>query len=1050
MRGTPGTQIEVSLRAVKWQSVAVLDFDHSPPASDANQPPPGPSGPSGPTGSGPANAGSVVVGATPGGSVAINATATTAGPGAAVNTPTTATTNAPGDNSPTGADSGAVLGALTAAARRAPLAPRLRPGGVADPFDPLDPVDPVDPIPVPSLPVEVIVSRRDGPEVHRETLRAATGSPSPAGFTVGDISGNDVIDVTFVNHNDVPVVLRSCTVVASRRIQAATTRVSNELLLRAFNGAVRSLSPTIEASDGKLIISLHGDLADELKLNNIIFDVPDSFSGGAIFDAADLEIMGLSELVPRVVARLRADLLAPMTGVLGTAKPEDRTWVQERIVAVRDAAFIDAVVDAYFDASATGSVVGARLASLVAGDSTRLVASTLRGIAGVVLLSYPFLTDAHDHEPADVALAASYALTEIHGEFGAIGIELDEVRASLFLAFHHGRVTVEAPDGDLPHDALEVGTIVPTAHLGFDVSHSDVDVDAPLWLDLVSLGTVTLGAFLLEQGLEELVDFLGRTAEREIPAAFHQFMADHAEAYGHLVARALTTVADREHHFHRAAANRDQIAIATINPNQLLVPHDPTKLVKPSPVKGIEQNLPPVRPIDEPQDAPLNAILGATPEQLLDRIDHFVFVMMENRSFDHMLGHLSHPDFGGRADVDGLDGSARELGGDFTGTQATPLPGPQPAFWPNLPHDHRSIVRQINDGGMNGFASEYGRKLMRHHGVVRESLINDAERALRFETPDAVETYARLAAEYAVCDRWFSAVPAGTFPNRSCYYSGVTPGLENEEIEPDFGYLDQVTLFDVLTDAGVDWKVFESGISFLRTFDRYRVDTEAIRPLTELGDPMPTVTFIDPSFTGFPSPIPNNDDQPDTHIRAGQAFIGDIVRRVEQSSHWDTTMLVIMYDEHGGFADHVPPPGAPGSSHPPDGPVTISRSHPDATTYGVRVPAFVVSPLVARGSVAHQIFDHAAVFKTLVQRFAPEHVNSAILPERVRRSRHLGEVLTDSPPRVASPRRPSVPTVMASRRRRARFTFDEPLDIEDAAGVLLAIARPQSRETRRH
>ena len=569
-----------------------------------------------------------------------------------------------------------------------------------------------------------------------------------------------------------------------------------------------------------------------------------------------------------------------------------------------------------------------------------------------------------------------------------------------------------------------------------DIADFDIDLDVPLWLDFVSLGTVRLADFIVEQGLEALADFLAGKAEQQVPSAVHKLIADHQEEYGGLIAATLATIADRDQEFHRSAATREQFAISTIDINQLRVPHAPNAGRRPSPVQGINEQLPPLQPIDRDPFAP-PVTVSASPDQLLQRIDHFVFVMMENRSFDHMLGHLSHPEHGRRRDVDGLDGSDRLLGGDLSGTRALPLEGPNPAFWPNLPHDHESIVRQINNGQMNGFASEYARKLARTTGVIPKGLLNDPELVLRFQPPHIADTYARLAREYTICDRWFASVPAGTYPNRACYYSGVTPSLSNGGIIGEFGYLKELTLFDVLTHAGVDWKVFESDISFLRVFDRFRIEQDRIRPLSELADPLPTVTFIDPNFTGFPSAQPNNDDQPPTDVRNGQAFIADIVERIEHSANWESTMLVITYDEHGGFADHVPPPGAPGSSHPPGGPTSISLSHPDASTYGVRVPAFIVSPLVRRGGVSHQIFDHAAVFRTLLQRFAPHHVNSKIIPERVRRSRHLGEVLVDQLRLTVQPAS-ATPAVLAAAvpRGRARFAFDEAIDQEDAAWAL--------------
>ena len=912
-------------------------------------------------------------------------------------------------------------------------------GGVFDPLDPLPPEPPVDPPPRPTVPIEVVVSERDGAELGRRTLRAEASSPSPAHFGVNDIRGNAVIDVTFINPNDVPAICTSCTVFAERRVRQTLTRMRMAPFRRAFNGAIASLNPTITVSNGKVHVSLEGELAHELGLHGLSTDVPESFEGGAKFEATDIEIMGQGQLVRRVIRLFRDHVSRNL--LTGIPSFERGGLARRRRSHVLVDRFIDEVADAYFDERVLVSDAVVEL--VTPDDASKQLRGLLRARVDRWLEDFPLLTDPHEHRSVDPAFAASYALTGIHGELGPVSLEVEEIRLSLYLAFNHTAKKIATPFGDLPLDRLTVGAVRPALHVDLDISDFDIDIEVPLWLTVVSGGIVNLGAFLVEQGLEELADYLAGKAERQVPGAVHRLVAEHAVDYGDVIAATLEQIADRDHHFRRSFAIAGQFIISTIDPNQLRVPHDASAGVKPSPVAGVDDEVAPVLPIDH---NPLASIsVGPSPEELLNRIDHFVFVMMENRSFDHMLGYLSHPDFSDRGDVDGLDGSSRDLGGDLSGTRATPRPGPFPGFFPNLPHDHDSIVRQINDGRMNGFASEYARKLARTRGVIPEGLLNDPERALRFEMPDIVETYARLAREYTICDRWFASVPAGTYPNRACYYTGITPSLTNGGIADEFGYLDDLTLFDLLDHVRVEWRIFESDITFLRVFDRFRLEQDRIQLIggpDDLPDPLPSVSFIDPNFTGFPSARANNDDQPPTDVRRGQEFVDGVVRRIEQSSHWDSTLLVIMYDEHGGFADHVAPPGAPGSSHPPGGPTQISFSHPDAHTYGVRVPAFVVSPFVRAGGVSHLIFDHAAVFRTLLQRFAPQHVNSKILPERVRRSRHLGEVLTDQPPRVATDTVARPQVLAASAPRRGRLTFDKQVDPESGVAVLRSIGVP--------
>lgn len=1007
-RGTPGSVIEVMLRAVEWLPLDILN------ASRAPRPPVKPPG---------ADL-SPIIGPVFGVGPALITTTTTLG---------TAIVAAKADPlvAPSRADN--ITNLRAAISRPRGLGGIIRPGEV---FEPLPPIPPVRPL---TLPVDVVVSVRDGAELGRSTLLSERDSLAPARVKFDGIDENDIIDVTFINPNDVAVICPSCAVQVDRRIHTSSTTMSNEMFLRAFNGAIRSLCPIITVRDGSVNVELHGEIAEKLGLTNMSADVPESFTGGATFETADLEIMGQGDLIPNVVLLLQRRIISKLISLVNSNI--ERAMLRDRLEShVKPASFIKEITAAYFDGPAA---ILERVTNLITPNNS--MRKRLKKAAAAWLDDYPMLIDRAPHHHADPAFSASYALTRIHGEWGPFSVEVPEIRLSLFLVFNQQVKKVNAPFGDLPLDQLNIGDVRPSLHVDLNISDFEIDLEVPLWLDFVSLGTVRLADFLIEQGLEALADFLAGKAEELVPAAVHKLLADHQKEYGGLIAATLATIVDRDQEFHRAATSREQFVISTIDTNQLRVPHDPNAGRRLSPVHGIDEQVPPLRPIDHDPFAPIITV-GASPEQLLQRIDHFVFVMMENRSFDHMLGHLSHPDHGGRNDVDGLDGAERLLGGDLTGTRVLPLEGPNPAFWPNLPHDHESIARQINDGKMDGFASEYARKLARTGGVVRKGFLNDPERVLRFQTPAVADTYARLAREYTVCDRWFASVPAGTYPNRACYYSGVTPSLSNEGITDEFGYLDDLTVFDVLTHVGVDWKVFESDISFLRVFDRFRIEQDRIRPLSELTDPLPSVTFIDPNFTGFPSAQPNNDDQPPTDVRNGQAFIADIVERIEQSTNWESTMLVITYDEHGGFADHVPPPGAPGSSHPPEGPTHISLSHPDASMYGVRVPTLIVSPLVKRGGVSHQIFDHAAVFRTLLQRFAPQHLNSKIIPERVRRSRHLGEVLVDQRPLVVQATATQSPVLVAAAPRgRARFAFDEEIDQEDAAWVLNQIGVPTIR-----
>ena len=141
-----------------------------------------------------------------------------------------------------------------------------------------------------------------------------------------------------------------------------------------------------------------------------------------------------------------------------------------------------------------------------------------------------------------------------------------------------------------------------------------------------------------------------------------------------------------------------------------------------------------------------------------------------------------------------------------------------------------------------------------------------------------------------------------------------------------------------------------------------------------LAGTLPSVTFIDPDFINVP---PGNDDQPPADIADGQHLIGRVVNALINGPRWNKTLLMITYDEHGGFFDHVPPPAAPAVSG-------IDR-------YGVRVPAFVVSPWVARGQVTDVVFDHTSILKTIIRRFLSARPPD--LGERVAAANDLSMVL---------------------------------------------------------
>ena len=354
----------------------------------------------------------------------------------------------------------------------------------------------------------------------------------------------------------------------------------------------------------------------------------------------------------------------------------------------------------------------------------------------------------------------------------------------------------------------------------------------------------------------------------------------------------------------------------------------------------------------------------------LANIDHIVVLMMENRSFDQMLGYLSlPPDKGGmgRTDVDGLKGGEINYLIDNTPCPSFPFPPGATVFTPDPPHSFEPVGRAINNGQMDGFAQSY----------AEDSGMTVGPNIMGYYTANHVPTYDALVRDFALCQRWFASHPGSTFPNR---FHAMTGRLNIDEYgvwelnnsnprQPVF----TETIFDHLSDADVSWKYFEQSYSFLRFFEKYTFDNTNIVSFDDPGlgfmnavatGNLPSVTYIDPHFIELPPG--GNCDGPPADVQQGQLFVQQVVNAVVTSPAWEKTMLIITYDEHGGFYDHVRPPAA----------AQIAPRLP--STYGVRIPTFVISPWVtggllfgndASGQTPSAHYDHTSVLKTIQKRF---------------------------------------------------------------------------------
>jgi phospholipase C len=309
------------------------------------------------------------------------------------------------------------------------------------------------------------------------------------------------------------------------------------------------------------------------------------------------------------------------------------------------------------------------------------------------------------------------------------------------------------------------------------------------------------------------------------------------------------------------------------------------------------------------------------------------------------------------------------------------------------------------------------------------------------EQPDAImgyydgnqlPAYDVLATGFHVCDRWFASAPTDTFPNRLFALTGGSGGLDetpsSAQVKQDPPAYTAKTIFEVLQERGVDWRIFFHDLPFALVFKRFAQDaqfTNRIRAifngaasdlehLTETGD-LPSLAWIDPNFSDFrESAAAASDDHPPGDVSHGQRLVAQIYNMLSASPAWTKTLLIITYDEHGGFYDHVAPPDLPGDD--PD--QRFQR-------YGVRVPALIVSPWVQQGSASHEVRDHASLLSTILHRFAPEAASGMGL--RVARALDLAPELSLAAPRVDVPKMPDIVPPVVPVATRAVDSFGDAL-----------------------
>lgn len=339
-------------------------------------------------------------------------------------------------------------------------------------------------------------------------------------------------------------------------------------------------------------------------------------------------------------------------------------------------------------------------------------------------------------------------------------------------------------------------------------------------------------------------------------------------------------------------------------------------------------------------------------------IEHVVVVMMENRSFDHLAGWLP-----------GADG--RQAGLTFIDRYGQPhtthhMTVPNNCGFSDPDHSYEGGRIQLNGGRCDGFL---------------RSGLNDLSAIGYYEKADLPFLGPALS-DWTTFDRYFAATMAETYPNRFYMHAAQTDRLHNSTAQCTLP-----TIWDNLAAAGVSGTYFYGDVPFTALW--YTKHQSISQPyasfLTQakLGT-LPAVSYIDPRFMDEDSGT-SNDDHPHADLRAGEALLNEIYTAVTTSPSWDKTVLVVTFDEWGGFFDHVAPTTAPDVS-----PATALR--------GFRVPTLVVSPYARRGYVGHNTYDHTSVLKMIEWRWG-----LPALTARDAAARNIAEVLDFSAKNTSAP-----------------------------------------------
>jgi|HubBroStandDraft_1064217.scaffolds.fasta_scaffold01899_1 phospholipase C len=403
------------------------------------------------------------------------------------------------------------------------------------------------------------------------------------------------------------------------------------------------------------------------------------------------------------------------------------------------------------------------------------------------------------------------------------------------------------------------------------------------------------------------------------------------------------------------------------------------------------------------------------PVSPMSSVNHIVVLMLENRSFDHMLGFL----YTDNRNVSPATGEPFE---GLAGTESNPdsngvavpvskiqtisptayyMPGADPGEGYSATNSElfgklEAPVPPVatNQGFVKDFSYTLGWEATEQRPIFPGTTANDI---MGIFTPEMLPVLSGLARGYAVCDHWFASLPTETLPNRAFVCAGTSQGHMDDKTEK----FTCPSIFGLLSKNNINWAIYgyvDPPLTRHTFSDATDADDSHFGLFTDFqaaaaNGTLPPFGFLEPSWDAA-----GNSQHPNYDVSLGEQLIHDVYYALRNGPDWNKTLLIITYDEHGGCYDHVPPPQG---AVPPDN--SVGEDGFDFTRFGVRVPTVLVSPLIVAGTVFRvpadaKPLDHTSILKTVEKQW-----NLPSLTARDAAASDVGAALTLAVPRTDDP-----------------------------------------------